>query len=75
MGAITESLAGDELVIVGVFYACPEGKKLSGENRRRFRLGDRVRFAGFYRDEGIEDNPVCWMIRFAVASGNAPSRP
>lgn len=69
MSAINESQSGDDLVIIGEFHASPEGQGFSWDDHRRFRIGERVRYAGYYRNEDSKDNAVCWMVRFDAADG------
>lgn len=69
MSVIPESLAGDEIVCLGEFVASPYQQRFSWETSRTFRIGERVRFAGWYEDKHAPDNPVCWMVLFDAADG------
>lgn len=69
MSVISDSQPGDEFVCIGSFHACPEGEDFSWQNSREFRIGERIRYADFFRDSNLSDNPVCWMVRFIAADG------
>lgn len=69
MSVIPESLAGDEIVCLDEFVGSPVGQPFSWETCRKFRVGERVRFASWYEDKHAPDNPVCWMVVFDAADG------
>ena len=69
MSVILESLPGDEIICIGEFVASPYGQSFSWETSRKFQIGERVRFAGWYEDKHAPDNPVCWMVLFDAADG------
>jgi hypothetical protein len=69
MSAISETEVGGEIVCIGSFSGCPHGETPSWETRRRFRVGERVRYAGYYQDENLKDNSAGWMVLFDAADG------
>ncbi len=69
MSVINESQAGDELICIEEFTGPPQGLRPSLETNRDFQIGERVRYVGFYRDQNLKDNPVCWMVIFDAADG------
>jgi hypothetical protein len=69
MSPILEAQEGDEIVCIGEFYASPHGEGFTWESSRMFHIGERVRYAGFYRDEHSKDRPTGWMVLFDVADG------
>ena len=70
MSVILESQAGDELIVIEAFNACPEGEAFSWEHSRPFRVGERVRYLGFLQDQYYKDHPgLGWVVRFETADG------
>src|SRR4051812_10497996 len=69
MSAILDSQAGDELICIESFSASPEGTPFSWETSRTFRIGERVLYVDFFRDQHFQDHPSGWMIRFDAADG------
>jgi hypothetical protein len=69
VSAILETREGAEIVCIEPFHGSPHGTRPSRETSRAFRIGERVRYAGYYQDENLKDNPVCWMILFDAADG------
>jgi hypothetical protein len=69
MSVIIESQPGDGLICIEAFSGPPQGERPSPETNRTFRVGERVRFAGAYRDEHFKDHPVGWMVVFDAADG------
>lgn len=65
MSAILGTEPGDELVCVECSSVLPRGAAGQTKARRNFRIGDRVRYLGYYRDENLKDNPAGWMVIFA----------
>ena len=59
MSVILESQAGDELVCIEEFSACPDGEAFSWEASRTFRVGERVRYGQFRLNQNLRDNPGC----------------
>ena len=64
MSAILETEPGNELVCIGRFSAPPRVATPRRKGRRSFRIGERVRYIGYYQDERIKDNPAGWMVVF-----------
>jgi hypothetical protein len=64
MSPVLEAQAGDEIVCVGEFAASPYGEGFSWDTSRTFHIGERVRYAGFYRDDHLKDHPSGWMVLF-----------
>jgi len=69
MSVINESLAGDEIYCLEEFVTSPHGQPFSWKTCKKIRVGERVRFLSGYRDENLEENPVCWMVIFEAADG------
>ena len=69
MSVIVEAAAGDELVCIEAFSASPQGESFSWDTSRTFRVGERVRYAGFYQDQHFQDRPVGWMVTFDATDG------
>jgi hypothetical protein len=70
MSVIVDSLAGDELIVLEAFHACPEGEAFSWENSHHFRVGERVRYLGFLQNQHYKDHPgLGWTVRFQLADG------
>jgi hypothetical protein len=66
MSAITETKPGGEMVCLLEFSAQPrdlDNNPVAGE-RRQFRIGEHVRFRGFYFKATPEDNPTGYMAVF-----------
>jgi hypothetical protein len=66
---ILEAQVGDEIICIAEFSASPEGQGFTWKSSRTFAIGERVRYAGFYRDEHFKDHPSSWMVLFDVADG------
>lgn len=66
MGVITETEPGGEIVCVLEFSARPRDadRRPASEKRRTFRVGQRVRYVGFFDKRSPEDNPTGRMIVF-----------
>lgn len=69
MSPILESQAGDEIVCISEFSASPRGEDFSWETSRTFRVGERVRYAGSFRDDHFKDHPTGWMVLFDAEDG------
>ena len=69
MSPILEAQVGDEIICIAEFSASPEGQGFTWESSRTFQIGERVRYAGFYRDEHFKDHPSGWMVLFDVVDG------
>jgi hypothetical protein len=69
MSPILESQVGDDIVCVGEFSASPHGEGFSWETSRTFRIGERMRYAGSYRDDHFRDHPAGWMVLFDASDG------
>ncbi len=69
MSVINESQKGDELICLEEFEGPPQGERPSPETNHTFRIGERVRYLGFYRHETFADNPVGWMVVFEAGDG------
>jgi hypothetical protein len=69
MSVINDSEKGDELICVADFTAAPQGQRPSAQTNRSFRVGERVRYLGFFRHPNLQDNPVCWNIVFEASDG------
>ena len=69
MSVIIESQSGDEIVCIEEFSGPPQGEQPSPETRRTFRIGERVRYLSYYRDQNLHDHPVCWMVVFQASDG------
>jgi hypothetical protein len=66
MSAIMETEPGGEMVCILAFSARPrgeDGQPISGE-RRRFHVGQRVRFFSFFFKSTPQDNPSGYMAVF-----------
>jgi len=66
MSAITETEPGGEMVCILGFSARPRGlddQPISGA-RRRFHVGERVRYVTFFYSHTPEDNPIGYMAVF-----------
>jgi len=64
MSAILETQPGEELVCIEQFSVLPRGSARQVRARRNFRIGERVRYLGYYHDENLKDNPAGWMVIF-----------
>ena len=64
MSPILEAQVGDEIVCIGEFSASPHGEGFAWETSRNFRVGERMRYAGYYRDDHFKDHPTGWMVLF-----------
>ena len=69
MNVILESERGDELFCVQEFLATPEGVPFSAERSHTFRVGERVRYAGFRQTERLKDSPAGWQVLFQASDG------
>jgi hypothetical protein len=70
MSPILESRVGEEIICVEEFSASPHGEPFLWEKSRTFRIGERVRYAGYYRDDHFKDHPSGWMILFDASDGH-----
>lgn len=69
MSPILKAQVGDEIVCIGEFSASPHGEAFAWETSRTFRIGERMHYAGFYRDEHYKDHPTGWMVLFDAHDG------
>ena len=69
MSPILEARVGDEIVCIGEFSASPHGEGFSWATSRTFRIGERMRYAGYFRDDHFKDHPAGWMVLFDAADG------
>ena len=69
MSPILEAQVGDEIVCIAEFSASPHGEGFAWETGRTFRIGERLRYAGYYRDDHFKDHPTGWMVLFDAADG------
>lgn len=69
MSPILEAQVGDEIVCIAEFSASPHGEGFAWETSRTFRIGERLRYAGYYRDDHFKDHPTGWMVLFDAADG------
>ena len=69
MSPILETQVGEEIVCIGEFSASPHGEGFSWETSRDFHVGERLRFAGHYRDDHYKDHPTAWMVLFDAPDG------
>ena len=70
MSAITESQAGDEIIIIEEFHASPHKEPFSWKTSRAFQVGEPVKFAGFYQDQRFTDHSgLGWTIIFDASDG------
>ncbi len=69
MSVINESLAGDDIYCLEEFVTSPHGQVFSWKTCKKIRVGERVRFLSWFRDENLAENPVCWMVVFEAADG------
>ena len=54
MSPILEAQVGDEIICIGEFSASPHGEGFAWETSRTFRIGERLRFAGYYRRRSFQ---------------------
>jgi hypothetical protein len=73
MSAILETEPGGELVCIMPFSAMPKDAT-AGSKRRSFRIGERVRYVGYYQDKNLADNPAGWMVLFESNESKGPRR-
>jgi hypothetical protein len=64
MSAILAAETGEDLVCIQTFAAWPKGKEADPNTSRIFRIGQRVRYVGFYQDPKVKNSPVGWMVLF-----------
>lgn len=57
------------MVCLAEFTGPPQGVRPSSQTNHTFRIGERVRYVGFFQDPNRPDNPVCWMVVFEGADG------
>jgi hypothetical protein len=69
MSPILEAQDGDEIICIQAFSASPHGEPFSWETSRSFRVGERMRYAGYYRDDHFRDHPSGWMVLFDALDG------
>lgn len=69
MSPILEAQPGDEIVCIAEFSASPHGEGFSWETSRTFRVGERSRYASYYRDEHFKDHPSGWRVLIDAADG------
>ena len=71
MSVILESQPGDEIVCIMAFGGSPCGVRPSWETSREFEIGERVRFATFfkYQADNHDENAADWMVVFDAADG------
>jgi hypothetical protein len=69
MSPILEAQVGDEIVCIGEFSASPHGEGFSWGTSRTFRIGERMRYAGYYQDDHFKDHPTAWMVLFDAPDG------
>ncbi len=74
MSAILETEPGEELVCIEPFSALPDGTLPGTKARRSFRIGERVRYVGYYQDNRLKDNPAGWMVRFEPTGSRGRGR-
>src|SRR5260370_7866767 len=75
MSVINESLAGDDIYCLEEFVTSPHGQVFSWKTCKKIRVGERVRFLSWFRDENLAENPVCWMVVFEAADGKRYAGP
>ena len=65
MSVILETQPGDEIIVLQEFNASPEGEPFSWKTSKKFRVGQKVKYVSFYRDEHFAKHPgLGWMIVF-----------
>jgi hypothetical protein len=69
MSPILEAEVGDEVICVQEFWASPHGEGFSWETGRKFTIGERVCYAGYYRDDHFKDHPPGWTVLFDASNG------
>jgi hypothetical protein len=74
MSAILETEPGGELVCIEPFSAPPEEAPPGAKPRRTFRIGERVRYVGYYQDDRLKDNPAGWMVLFESTGSRGRDR-
>jgi hypothetical protein len=69
MSVITECRPGDRFLCVQEFHACPDGDVISWDTRRRFRVGELLRFVGHRRNESLKDHSESHLVVFDAQDG------
>jgi hypothetical protein len=69
MSPILEAQVGEEIICIGEFSASPHGEGFAWETSRTFHIGERMRYAGYYRDDHFKDHPTGWMVLFDASDG------
>src|SRR5262249_15498213 len=69
MSVILECQSGDEFVCIQEFHASPDGEGFSWETSRQFRIGERLRYKGFRRNDHLKDRPNAWLVLFEAKEG------
>ncbi len=69
MSPILEAEVGDDIICIGEFTASPYGQAFSWQASRTFHVGERLRYAGYYRDDHFKDHPSGWMVLFDAPDG------
>jgi hypothetical protein len=74
MSAILSAQTGEDLVCIQRFTAWPKGEESVPKAGRTFRIGERVRYMGFYQDPKLKKNPDGWMVLFEAKGSKRPRR-
>ena len=70
MSVIIDCRPGDSIICISEFHAAPHGELFSWETSRTFRVGERVRYVGFRKDECHRDHPgLGWLVSFEATDG------
>ncbi len=67
MSVILEAKTGDMVIILQEFHASPAGEAFAWRTSRKFRVGQRVRYVSYSRDEHYANHPgLGWMVFFTA---------
>jgi hypothetical protein len=72
MSAILAAETGADLICIQRFRAWPKGEESDPKACRTFRIGERVRYSGFYKDTKLKQNPAGWLVLFEVKGSKRP---
>ncbi|HEV3122690.1 MAG TPA: hypothetical protein VGY53_12335 [Isosphaeraceae bacterium] len=72
MSDIFTAQTGEDLVCIQRFTAWPKGEESALRARRTFRMGERVRYIGFFQDPKLKQSPEGWKVLFEVRGSKRP---
>ena|SRR5438132_6057426 len=68
MSVILECRPGDQFVCIESFQASPDGQPFSWDTCRSFKVGEKLTFLAFRRDDNLRDHPSGWLVSFEAGN-------